>query len=714
MAAPSGTVWGSIVNGSSSGRKGRLGIYVSVSSTATQTTVRTEVWFWTIYSCSDTNNNYYYSAGKGVTSATGSYGSCDIKHTVASGSGWSTSNQTRLHQTEYTYDRTTSAVTHNVYAKLSGIDMLNDTVYANTSYTIPALPSYAVKYNANGGSGAPSSQTKWYGKVLTLSSAKPTRTGYSFQGWALTKADADVGTWYYQPGGTCGKNENLTLYAVWKANTYTVKYNANGGSGAPSDQTKTYGVDLTLSSTKPTRTNYTFNGWGTSASATTVAYADGASYTKNADITLYAIWELAYIKPRITSFSVKRCAEDGTMSDTGTYALVKFNWACDKTVTTVKIEWKLTSGSTWSNTTVSASGTSGSVSQVIGADALSAEYTYDIRATVADGSGDAYTSTKTGILEGTHFLIDLKADGTGIAFGKPAELSDYMDVEYKSRFRDSVVLDKSTVVYALNKNSATRQLLNFNNETEFTVLGYGAYAAKDSDGNSAPMGGTNIYGKDIHLYSRGNITANAPLHLTPTTDASGTADNNPALTIGPASGVHLELDGNEIMAKGSETTTGCLYINSEGGNVRINDNNVGNTFVRGCQLAVNKVLWSGGYYMSAGHTITLSEAISSQANGVVLLWSYYSDGAAQDYGWNMVFVPKHLVSIAAGKGMTMLLSTATANSFSQKYLYIFDTSITGYTNENDSTLGNGGNPYTTSSGLTVTPKAFVLRYVIGV
>lgn len=93
--------------------------------------------------------------------------------------------------------------------------------------TVPAWTSYTVSYNANGGSGAPSSQTKWKDQSLTLSSTKPTRTGYTFKGWALSKSDADNGTWYYQAGGTCGKNENLTLYATWEEHALTVNYYSN-------------------------------------------------------------------------------------------------------------------------------------------------------------------------------------------------------------------------------------------------------------------------------------------------------------------------------------------------------------------------------------------------------------------------------------------------------------------------------------------------------
>ena len=87
--------------------------------------------------------------------------------------------------------------------------------------------------------------------ALTLSTTVPTRTGYTFKGWA-TSASATSAT--YSAGGSYTANSGATLYAVWQINTYTVSYNANGGSGAPSAQTKTYGVNLTLSSTKPTRT----------------------------------------------------------------------------------------------------------------------------------------------------------------------------------------------------------------------------------------------------------------------------------------------------------------------------------------------------------------------------------------------------------------------------------------------------------------------------
>jgi uncharacterized repeat protein (TIGR02543 family) len=72
---------------------------------------------------------------------------------------------------------------------------------------------------------------------------------------------------------------------------YSITYNANGGSGAPSTQYKMNGVTKTLSSTVPTKSGYTFKGWSTSSSATSATYSAGGSYTLNSSKTLYAVWE---------------------------------------------------------------------------------------------------------------------------------------------------------------------------------------------------------------------------------------------------------------------------------------------------------------------------------------------------------------------------------------------------------------------------------------
>ena len=363
---------------------------------------------------------------------------------------------------------------------------------ASGSISVAAKASYTIAYNANGGSGAPASQTKWHGTNLTISSTKPTRTGYKFEGWALSKAEADAGTWYYTPGSTCGQNKNLTLYAVWEANTYKVTYNANGGSlgQVPASQTKTYGVALALSSNKPTRTNYNFKGWGTSASATTATYAAGASYTANAAITLYAVWELAYTKPRIVTGNITRCTSDGTPSDTGTYILVKFNWGSDRTISSVKIEWKLASSSTWTNSkSITSSGTSGTVSEIIGGGLIDIEKTYTVRITVTDAVGSSTTSIQ---IPSIRFTFDALPGNEGAAVGKPAELKGYFDVGYKTRNRDSIVQDNHVMTQALNTSGKMKLVFEGQNTSNNTTIGYGNYYEKE--------GNTHVYGYDIYHY----------------------------------------------------------------------------------------------------------------------------------------------------------------------------------------------------------------------
>lgn len=79
------------------------------------------------------------------------------------------------------------------------------------------------------------------------------------------------------------------------ATTYTVTYNANGGTGAPQAQTKVQNVTLKLSSTVPTRSGYRFQGWAPAAGAS-VAYQPGDDYTGNASLSLWAVWtQIVYV-----------------------------------------------------------------------------------------------------------------------------------------------------------------------------------------------------------------------------------------------------------------------------------------------------------------------------------------------------------------------------------------------------------------------------------
>lgn len=246
--------------------------------------------------------NFNANGGSGAPSSVTKYYGIDVAlpDTVPTRSGytfkgWGT----------YSTDPTANYQPGDTYSSNSG-----RTLYAIWESNAPT--TYTVSYNANGGCGAPASQTKTKNVTLTLSSTKPTRSGYTFLGWS-TSSTATSAT--YSAGGSYTANSSATLYAVWQKNatTYTVSYNANGGSGAPAAQTKTHGVTLNLSSTKPTRSGYTFLGWSTSSTATSATYSAGGSYTANASVTLYAVWSYNTPTPTpVTTYTVSYNANGGS------------------------------------------------------------------------------------------------------------------------------------------------------------------------------------------------------------------------------------------------------------------------------------------------------------------------------------------------------------------------------------------------------------------
>ena len=140
----------------------------------------------------------------------------------------------------------------------------------NTTMTAQAKANtYTISYNANGGSGTMSSTTATYGSTTTISANTFTKTGYSFAGWTINSDGSDdgygwtnwSGTWKYVNGQYGISGGKLVLYARWSANTYTIKYDANGGTGAPANQSFVYNSGAKISTTKPTKTGYTFVNW---------------------------------------------------------------------------------------------------------------------------------------------------------------------------------------------------------------------------------------------------------------------------------------------------------------------------------------------------------------------------------------------------------------------------------------------------------------------
>ena len=137
------------------------------------------------------------------------------------------------------------------------------------------------------------------------------KNNYEVIGWN-TDSNAKTSSWDVNTSKNI--NINKTYYPIVRLKTYTIKYNANGGSGAPSNQVKEHNKNITLSTSKPTRTGYTFVNWNTSSAGNGTSYSAGATYSGNSDITMYAQWRRNRV---IINFSVN----GGTLISTAAYSV---------------------------------------------------------------------------------------------------------------------------------------------------------------------------------------------------------------------------------------------------------------------------------------------------------------------------------------------------------------------------------------------------------
>lgn len=375
--------------------------------------------------------------------------------------------------------------------------------------------------------------------------------------------------------------------------TFTVSYNANGGTGAPAAQTKTYGTNLTLSSTIPTRAGYAFKGWATSSTGA-VAYQAGGTYSANAAVTLYAVWELLG-NVKIESYSAIRCDSSGNALDEGTYG----KFTCTYILSgqgvnegSVTGRYRASDVSTWSNITnitqgdhIKAEGVASlSVNVSCLISNLSQDKSYLIELTVTDSYGN--TAIASDYISQAYFTMDFLAGGKGIGIGTVASC-------------------------------------------------------------------------DESKHPNGLLTCGMDALFNGTVNINGI----------PIKGCH-----------------------------KIRTSLTGNAGT----YTYDSISW----YMLASQKVYLEEKLSEQRNGIILVWSAYSSGAAQNWAFNFTVVPKSFISDDPGGGVsTFLIEGAPLAYAANKYMYIND----------DHIVGHDGNAQTGTSATAIkyTNNRFVLRWVYG-
>lgn len=325
--------------------------------------------------------------------------------------------------------------------------------YANASYFTADITS-----DASGGTS-----NYAVGSLSTGSGSKTIKTNTIDVARGTSEKTLSVMCKVNGSGGYAGSSSTAqTTVKIPAKTSYNVSYDANGGTGAPSDQTKWYGDALTLSSTHPTRTGYSFTGWNTAADGTGTSYASGASYTANAALALYAQWSLDYALPTISGLTVIRCLNTSgyPASEEGTYAKVSFGWALDSSATggSYIVEYR-TAGSSGSYSTAKAStavsGTGGTVSGVLLTPTFGVQSGYDIKVTVTDNGGYSQ-SVSTVLTQGfAHIVLGGPDHPHSVGIGKTPTASNTLDIGLDTSFDGAVAFASGAVTTLLDNSTIT-------------------------------------------------------------------------------------------------------------------------------------------------------------------------------------------------------------------------------------------------------------------
>ena len=231
-------------------------------------------------------------------------GSGKVSNQSIKSSTWSALNANKFTKKGYTF------VGWNTTKDSKGIGFRNkQEVYnlvnkagSKTLYAMWTKTKYTIKYNLNGGKNNSKNPNVYYITSATKTLLSPTRTGYRFLGWYKESTFKTKVT-----SIKSGSTGNVTLYAKWTPITYTVVYNANGGTGTMTNSTSLkYNTSYNLKANTFKKTGYIFDGWNTKADGTGKTYAENASIknltnVNGKTITLYAKWVKGYTVKFLTS-----------------------------------------------------------------------------------------------------------------------------------------------------------------------------------------------------------------------------------------------------------------------------------------------------------------------------------------------------------------------------------------------------------------------------
>lgn len=205
--------------------------------------------------------------------------------------------------------------------------------------------AYDFYFHLNGGVGDDIHMIKFFNEPITIPNVRPHKPNHVFVAWYLNSQGTGGG---YDSGITNNDNRPMHFYAKYNPETYRIKYNiTDGGMGDIPDTIKTFGQKALITNTKPTKQDYVFKGWAKAPNGE-VVYTPNAEIKENEKLTLYSIWELDYINPKITDVRGYRVNKDFKPVDDGNILEVSFDWETYIPVRYIVCMWR-EKGKTWAD-----------------------------------------------------------------------------------------------------------------------------------------------------------------------------------------------------------------------------------------------------------------------------------------------------------------------------------------------------------------------------
>ncbi len=350
------------------------------------------------------------------------------------------------------------------------------------------------------------------GQLETIYNAMPTTTSSQFMVYVRTYTNSTIGDegavggWQYKSatgnipasvkptiasdGFSAAVNSGgLGGYYVQGKSSVKLTCSATMGQGATISSYSFSGPHLSANSTTNTATSTTLLSSGTLTYKVTVTDSRGRTASAEKQIYVYP-----YAKPSFKSSMVNRANSSGTLDASGTYAKYTiegvYSSVGGKNTRTITAAYSSDGGSTYSSATTiqAATDLNNTISGVYGSGALSTAKSYMIKFIIKDGYGE--TDTSILILSTVSRAINIKSDGTGIAFGKMAEgdgIETFWDMTFKGSGQKGLIFEGGsslawkTLLYQGDSNSNivfgawdatnSRNIFSYNNSGNISLGG---------------------------------------------------------------------------------------------------------------------------------------------------------------------------------------------------------------------------------------------------